>query len=144
MKGIGFFKAGAIILIITGCLHTFGMVQEPIPENETEKTLLNLMNTYQMELPGGKKLTMMDLYTFFNFNFALFTFLTGVFNLWILKQGVADSVIRKIMLWNALLWALYLIPLYVFTFILPQLFITLATVCFVTALIFNRKLEKPA
>jgi hypothetical protein len=140
MKGTGFFKAGAILLIVTACLHTVGLVQEPVAENETERTMLSLMSSYQMDLMG-KKVTIMDLYTFFSLNFTILTLVIGVFDLWILKQNVGSAFLKKIMMGNVLIWALYLIPLFVWTFLLPQLCIALAAGCFILALNWSRGAE---
>lgn len=140
MKGTGFFKAGAVILILTACVHMIGFFQEPASENEAEKTLIDLMKNYQMELPGAQR-TMMNIMDFFSLSYAMFTAFVGIFNLWILRQGLNASLIKKIIRWNAVYWTIYLIPLYVYTFLFPQAFTTLAWLCFMAALIISRKAE---
>ncbi len=141
MKGVGFFKTGSTVLILTACIHMIGFFQEPVPANDKEKAMLELMTTYQMELPGAQR-PMMDIVNFFSLSFAMFTALIGLINLWIVRQGLSGRVIRKMMIGNAVYWTIYLIPLYMYTFLFPQAFYTLAWFCFVMALIVSGEKEQ--
>jgi hypothetical protein len=70
------------------------LLQSHHRENETEKQMMNLMNTYKMDLGAGFYPTMSDFMNSFSISFALFLFFGG-FILWFLLRNSADAKITK-------------------------------------------------
>lgn len=103
----GWFRAGAWILLITACLHTLGHLSGPAPaKNDTEATLLRLMQEYEFQLAGLQR-SANDFLNGFSLAFSVFLLFVGLLDL--LVAGHVDAaVLRRMALLHALLAAVML------------------------------------
>ena len=56
------FKAGGWVLILLAMVHSLSLFRKQVPENETERQLLDLMANYKLNLMGSLR-SMWDLMT---------------------------------------------------------------------------------
>lgn len=68
------FKAGAVVLLLLGLVHSLSLVQKLAASNETERQLLDLLDNYKFNLVGSHR-TMSDLFQGFS---TLFTVTASV------------------------------------------------------------------
>ena len=50
--GRRFFKAGGVMLVIMGLVHSLSLFQKMVPANDTERQLIDLMTSYRFNLMG--------------------------------------------------------------------------------------------
>ena len=49
------FTAGAILLLVLGCLHSLSLLEHPAPTNDTERQLADLTSNYKFNLMGSMR-----------------------------------------------------------------------------------------
>ena len=96
-----FYRIGCYVLILTGLLHLTSHFQEPVPANDTEKQLFDLMTNHQIHFAGAT-VTMGGIQEGFGFWFSLSLIWLGVMSLFLVRQlGENRALIRKIAGMNA-------------------------------------------
>ena len=133
------FKFGSWVLIVTAGFHSLSLIADSTPANETERQLLDLMQHYKMDMGAGMQRSMDDLVTFFSLSMSVLTLAIGVFNLLLARFFDNQVLAAKVMAFNAILWVLYLIPLYMLTFLPPMVCYSIAAAGFVAAWWQSRK-----
>ena len=120
LKKHTFWLKGAIILqFLTAFLHSLSFVNKPIAHDETEKQLLDLMDTYKMDLGGGFTPTMNDIYLSLSACMPLLLILGGWINLYILKRKAEENILKGIVAINVIVFGVCFIVMAVFTFLPP-------------------------
>ena len=46
------FKTGAVVLVLVGLVHALSLFEKPVPANDTERQLLDLMVQLQIQSHG--------------------------------------------------------------------------------------------
>lgn len=110
------FKAGSWALLVTGLLHSLSLINKPVPTNDTERQLLDLMMNYRL---GGVDRTMYDLFFFFSLCLTMFSLFTASLNLLFAKYYMPTEHDRKFITATLIFWTIFLVPLCLFTFIVP-------------------------
>ena len=124
-----FYRIGCIILILTGLLHLTSHFQKYVPQNDTEKQLVDLMENYVLNVAGAE-VTMAKIQEGFGFWFALSLVWLGAMSLFLMKQlGENKAVLRKIAGLNAS-------ALLIGTGISVLFFFFIPTICLALGLIF--------
>jgi hypothetical protein len=49
------FTTGAVVLVLLGLVHSLSLFAKPVPANETERQLLDLMSSYRFNLMGSMR-----------------------------------------------------------------------------------------
>ena len=49
------FTTGAVVLLLLGLVHSLSLFEKPIPANETERQLRDLMSSYKFNLMGSMR-----------------------------------------------------------------------------------------
>ena len=49
------FNAGAVVLLLLGLAHSLSLFEKPVPANDTERQLLDLMVNYKFNLMGSAR-----------------------------------------------------------------------------------------
>jgi hypothetical protein len=80
------FKTGSWLAIVTGILHLFGHFQEPKPENDRERQMLELMMGLKFDA-GGVERSMWDVFSGLSLSFSLLLFLMGLHGLLIVRTS---------------------------------------------------------
>ena len=135
-----FFKFGAWALLATGVIHLMSFISKPQPANDTERQLFDLLKNYRFDL-GNTTRSMEELLNFFSLSMSLLCFFAGILNVLLAKHFDNDEALaKKIVAFNAIFWTIYLVPLYLFTFLPPQICFTVAWLGFALAYwFFNRR-----
>lgn len=140
MKYRFFFKFGAWALLATGVFHLMSFLNQPEPANDTERQLFELLQNYRFDLGGGTMRSMEELLHFFSLTMSFLCFFGGILNLILAKYFDNEALAKKVVIFNAAFWAIYLVPLYLLTFLPPQVCFTLAWLGFAAAFVFfNRR-----
>lgn len=140
MKYKAFFKFGAWALLATGVIHLLSFLRKPEPANDSERQLFDLLQNYRFDLGAGTTRSMEELLNFFSLSMSLLCFFGGILNLILAKHFENEALAKKVVTFNAIFWALYLVPLYLLTFLPPQVCFTVAWLGFAGAFIFfNRR-----
>lgn len=127
-----FFKFGSWALLATGAIHSLSFFNNPQPQNDSERLLFDLLKNYHFDLAGTMR-SMEELINFFSLSLSLFCLFAGVTNLFIAKYLDNEALAKKVIPFNALFWTIYLVPLYLLTFLPPQVCFTVAWAGFVAA-----------
>jgi hypothetical protein len=124
------FTAGAVVLLLLGAVHSLSLFEKPIPANETEKQLLDLMTDYHFNLMGSLR-SMNDLLRGFSISFMAGAIALGVLGLSLRREaaGVLKRVALIITIWLAVMTGISLR----YFFVMPTAFLAVALVIFVAA-----------
>ena len=133
-----FFKFGSWALLATGAIHSLSFLNEPQPQNESERQLFDLLKNYRFDL-GSATRSMQELLNFFSLSMTFLCLFAGILNLLIVSHFDNRALAKKVVAFNALFWTIYLVPLYLLTFLPPQVCFTIAWAGFVAAYWFFQK-----
>lgn len=128
-------------MLATGFLHSLSLFNNPQPQNDSERQLFDLLANYRFDL-GGTMRSMEELTNFFSLSLTLFCLFAGTINLLIVRYFENESLAKKIVTFNAVFWTVYLVPLYLLTFLPPQVCFTVAWAGFVAAYWFFQKRKR--
>lgn len=79
------FKTGSWLAIVTGILHTLGHFQDPKPESDRERQMLELMTELTFDA-GGVTRSMWDVFSGLSLSFTVLMLLMGVHGLRIVRS----------------------------------------------------------
>jgi hypothetical protein len=131
-RGRRLFLAGALLLIVMGLVHSLSLVKAPVPSNDTERQLLDLMFNYRFNLLGSLR-SMQDLMTGYSIAFLLAALGLGAVDLSLRREPA--ELIQRIAIVNALwLAAMTAVSLRYF-FAAPTSFLAAALILFLLAAI---------
>jgi hypothetical protein len=83
------FRTGSWLAIATGILHTLGHFQDPTPETDRERVMLELMRGVAFDA-GGVERTMWDILSGLSLSFTVLMLLMGIHGLRIARSGDAS------------------------------------------------------
>lgn len=98
MKTFSFWlKTTAVLQILTALIHSISFFVPPQAVNDTERQLIDLMNTYQSDMGNGFHRSMADLFLSMSICFTLLYLFGGVLNFYLLRKKAGAG------LWKGLL-----------------------------------------
>ncbi|MCB0527921.1 MAG: hypothetical protein H6575_01115 [Lewinellaceae bacterium] len=127
------FRFGSWVLVATAGIHMLSFIGTPEPANETERQLLDLMANYKKDMGAGVMRSTAEIVTFLSLCMTFLCFFAGVSNLIAARQFDDRVFAGRLIAFNVLFWTVLLIPLYLLTFVPPQVCFTLAWLGFVGA-----------
>lgn len=136
-----FFKFGSWALLATGAIHSLSFLNEPQPQNDSERQLFDLLKNYRFDLAGTMR-SMQELLNFFSLSMTFLCLFAGIVNLLVVKHFDNEALAKKVVAFNAIFWTVYLVPLYLLTFLPPQVCFTVAWVGYAAAYWFFQKRGK--
>jgi len=140
MRNYSFWlKAAIISQSMTGIFHVLGIISGSKPNNDTEKTLLDLMQNYKFDLGSGFLHSMDDIKLAFSISFALLLFFSAALNFYLLKTNIAPNILKGVIVINLLTYILCFITMAMFTFLPPIVCTGLITLFLMIALLQIRK-----
>ncbi len=86
-----------VLQLITAAIHALSFLNEPVPANDTEKQLIDLMQNYRQNL-AGMEVTMDGLFTALSACFSLLYLFAGLINAHLLRRCQDDALL------NGVLW----------------------------------------
>lgn len=130
------FKTGSWALLVTGLLHSLSLINKPVPGNDTERQLIELMTTYKLE---GVDRTMYELFFFFSLCLTMFSLFTASLNLLFAKYYIPSGHDRKYIAATLIFWTIFLVPLCLLTFIVPIVCYAICWLFFLVAFLMTKK-----
>lgn len=130
-----FYRIGCIILVLTGLLHLTSHFQKYVPQNDTEKQLVDLMENYVVNVAGAE-VTMAKIQEGFGFWFALSLVWLGAMSLFLVKQlGENKALVRKIAGLNASALLMGTVISLLYFFFIPTICLALGLIFFSVAMV---------
>ena len=124
------FKTGAVVLVLVGLVHSLSLFEKPVPANDTERQLLDLMANYKFNLMGSAR-SMADLMRGFSVSFMVAALGLGVLDLLLSRER--PGLLKRVALINAIwLAAMTAVSLHYF-FVVPTSFLAAALLIFALA-----------
>ncbi len=124
------FTAGAVVLVLLGLVHSLSLFEKPVPANDTEKQLMDLMSNYKFNLMGSVR-SMDNLLRGFSISFMLGMIGLGVLDLVLIRERA--GLLKRVALVNTLwLVAMTAVSLRYF-FAAPSSFLVAGLVIFALA-----------
>lgn len=128
--GRRWFTGGATFLLLLGAVHALSLFGKPVPANDTERQLLDLMSNYKFNVMGSMR-SMDNFMRGFSISFMLGVFCLGTLDL-VLRRERA-SLLKRVALVNTIwLAAMTAVGLRYF-FAAPTTFLIIALLIFSSA-----------
>ena len=108
-----------VLMFLTGAVHSISLFVRPVPANEVERQLIELMTTYKHDLGAGFHPTMGNLVTALSSCFSLLCLLGGLTNAYLLKKRIDAGILKGIVWINLLVFGICFVMMLVFTFLPP-------------------------
>jgi hypothetical protein len=124
------FKTGAVLLVVVGLLHSLSLFHKPVPANETEWQLLDLMANYKFNLMGSFR-SMADLLQGFSVSFMVATLGVGALDL--VLAGERVGLLKRVALINAIWLAAMTATSLRYFFVVPTSFLVAGLLIFALA-----------
>jgi hypothetical protein len=112
-------KTAAIFQFITAIFHSISLFVTLPPNNETEKQLFALMDSYKFDLGTGFHRTMGELTLVFSACLCLVCLLGGLLNWYLLRKKVNPEIMKGVITINLIVFGILLGLTVTFTFLLP-------------------------
>ncbi len=95
LKRYTFWLWVAIVFqLLTGAVHSLSLFISPVPGNETERQLFELMANYKFDLGAGIHRSMGNLFKALSSCFSLLCLLGGLINIYLLRRKVEAGVVK--------------------------------------------------
>ena len=142
MKNYTFWMKSAIVFsLLTAGAHTMSFFATPVPKNETERQLLNLLTTYENDLGAGFTPTTQEITTALSACFTLICFLSGLTFIFLLRKRAPLAIVKGLSGIHAFIFGICFLVMLVFTFLPPILLTGLIFVSFTLAYLRTLKAE---
>lgn len=110
------YRVAAVLQFLTAAIHSLSFLNDPKAENETEKTLIDLMQNYRL---SGLDVTMSQLMTALSACMT-FVFLFGALvNGWMLRRTQDEALLGGILAINLLVFGALFVIMLVYAFLPP-------------------------
>jgi hypothetical protein len=124
------FTAGAVWLLVLGLVHSLSLLGTPVPANDTERQLLDLMSHYQFNVMGSMR-SMDNFMRGFSISFMLATLVMGSLDL--VLRGESAGLLKRVALVNAIWLAVQAAVSLRYFFVAPTSFLIVALLIFALA-----------
>ena len=108
-----------VFLFLTGAVHSIGLFVSPVPANEIERQMLDLMRNHKQDMGAGFHPTMWNLFTALSSCFTFLCLLAGLTMAYLLKKKVAPGILKGIVGIELLVFGSCFIVMIVLTFLPP-------------------------
>jgi len=124
------FTAGAVWLLVLGLVHSLSLLGRPVPANDTERQLLDLMSHYQFNVMGSMR-SMDSFLRGFSISFMLAMLVMGSFDLVLCRERA--GLLKRVALVNTIWLAAMTAVSVRYFFVVPESFLAIALLIFVLA-----------
>lgn len=135
-------KTAIVLQILTAVIHSLSFLSSPVGKNETERQLLELMQTYQTDLGSGFHPTMSNLMAALSSCFAFLYLFAGVTNIHLLRKKVSNDILKGIVGINVLICGACFVVMAFLTFLAPIMLTGLVFVSLTMAYFFMKPEEQ--
>lgn len=125
-------------MLLTAAFHTIGIFVQPEPQNETERQLKELMESYRLDAGGGFRPSMSELVTALSSCFSLLYLFGAWVNCVLLMKADPQGPSRGILTANLVIFGICFAIMAYFTFLPPIVMTGLVFLCLAAAAILRR------
>jgi hypothetical protein len=118
MKTTTWIKTAATFQILTGLIHSVGLFVTPEPKNETERQLIELMDTYRIDAGAGFTPSTSELFLALSSCMTLLCLFGGILN-WYLVKKLDAATMKGVLNINILIFGACFIIMAALTFLPP-------------------------
>jgi hypothetical protein len=108
-----------VFLLLSGLIHSITLFISPVPANETERQLLNLMMNYKQDMGFGFHKSMWSLFTTLSSCFTFVCLLGGLTIAYLLKKHAPASILKGVVGIHLLIFTACLVMIVIFAFLPP-------------------------
>ena len=119
MKFSFWIKTAVLLQILTAVAHSLSFLSDPVGTNDQEKMLIELMNTYQMDLGAGYHRTMTEVVNALSACFSLLYLFGALINWYLLRQQASPSLMKGVLGINLAIFGFTFALMVVLTFLPP-------------------------
>jgi len=120
LKRYTFWLWTAVVFqLLTAFFHSLSLFVTPIPHDETQRQMMELMDTYKIDLGGGFHRTFDNLLTALSSSFSFLCLFGALINAYLLKKKAPRDLMRGILLINVLVFGACFAMMAIFTFLPP-------------------------
>lgn len=112
-------RAAAVFQFIFAVIHAATLFITLLPNNETEKQLFTLMDTYQFDFGSGFHRTMSELTLVFSACLCLFLLFGGLLNWYLLRKKIGTEIMKGVITINVVVFGICFGIIATFAFLLP-------------------------
>ncbi len=127
-------KIAAIFQFINVTVHVPTLFITPAPNNETERQLFILMDSYKFDLGAGFHRTMNELTLVFSVCLSLLCLLAGSLNWYLLRKKTGPEIMKGVITINLIIFGVLSVLTIAFTFLLPVISIGLIVLFLILSL----------
>jgi len=109
----------SVFQLIAALMHATTLFGNVPPNNETEKQMFTLMDTYQFDFGAGFHPTMGNLLLALSACFSLVYSLGGLLNWFLLRKKISSEIMRGVININLLIFGVTFALFATFTFLVP-------------------------
>jgi hypothetical protein len=121
------FTIGAVVLLLLALVHSLSLFEKPVPANDTERQLFDLMSNYKFNVMGSMR-SMDNFLRGFSISFMLGVFCVGVLDLLVARERA--GLLKRVALINTLWLAAMIAVSLRYFFIFPTSFLATALLIF--------------
>jgi hypothetical protein len=134
MKGYRFWaKSAAVLMILTGLVHSLSLFVKSEPANETERQMLDLVTNYRMDAGAGFHPSFGNLFTALSSCFSLLGLLGGATLFHLFRKATSSATMSGLLTINLVIFGICFGMMAYFTFLPPVVLTGLIFVCLVAA-----------
>lgn len=108
-----------VFQLLTAAIHSTSFFVASVPQNETERQLIELMNTYRQDLGAGFQPSTREILTALSSCFTLVYLLGGLSNAFLLRKRAAADILKGIVGINVLIFGACFVIMFFYTFLPP-------------------------
>jgi len=112
-------RVSSVLQIITACVHALSFLRKPVPANETERVLYDLMSTYRPDLGPHFHPTTTDLLNALSSCFSFLYLFAGLTTLFLLPRGLSAETWKGLVSINLLVFGAAFLVMMLLTFLPP-------------------------
>jgi hypothetical protein len=139
MKYTTWLKIAAFFQFVTAIIHATTLFVSPTPNNETEKQLFALMDTYKFDFGAGFHRTMNELVLALSACLCLVCLLGGLLNWYLLRKKTDPEIMTGVITINLVVFGICLGLVAAFAFLMPIVLIGLIVLFLILARFTMRK-----
>ncbi len=132
-KVTSWLKVAAGFQFLTAAFHSISLILNPQGQNETEKQLLDLMHSYQMDMGAGIHRNMWQLYSAMSACFVLLFLLGALINLYMIRNKTSSEWLRGIITIEMIVFGICFLVMTFLTFIPPAALTGLVFCCLIVS-----------
>ncbi len=111
--------AAIIMQLLTAAFHSMSFFVKPVPQNDTEKQLLDLVSNYKPDAGMGFHPSFSELFTGLSISFTLICLFGAALNWYLKKKQLPADTWKGLLLIEALVYGALFLAMLFFTFFPP-------------------------